>query len=118
MQRARCWVQIGASPIVYRYVDWSNTVPLQMVEFYLILFTCHLNIGLFVFGAFELHNWYVGLRLPGRSWDLKRLDWLSLSAYMAGFSSCLKYFLAKQAGLHRRADTIDSPCLRVLRQST
>jgi len=25
------------SPIVYRYVDWSLTVPLQMVEFYFIL---------------------------------------------------------------------------------
>merc|ERR1719359_2363390 len=31
------WVQIGKSPIVYRYIDWSITVPLQMVEFYLIL---------------------------------------------------------------------------------
>merc|ERR1719388_289816 len=31
------WVQIGSSPIVYRYIDWSITVPLQMVEFYLIL---------------------------------------------------------------------------------
>merc|ERR1719199_2040916 len=31
------WVKIGASPIVYRYIDWSLTVPLQMVEFYLIL---------------------------------------------------------------------------------
>jgi len=31
------WVQIGTSPIVYRYIDWSITVPLQMVEFYLIL---------------------------------------------------------------------------------
>jgi bacteriorhodopsin len=31
------WVQVGASPIVYRYVDWSITVPLQMIEFNLIL---------------------------------------------------------------------------------
>jgi bacteriorhodopsin len=31
------WVQIGTSPILYRYIDWSITVPLQMVEFYLIL---------------------------------------------------------------------------------
>ena len=27
------WVQIGTSPILYRYIDWSITVPLQMVEF-------------------------------------------------------------------------------------
>jgi len=31
------WVQVGKSPVVYRYVDWSITVPLQMIEFNLIL---------------------------------------------------------------------------------
>merc|ERR1712230_8638 len=31
------WVQIHSSPILYRYIDWSITVPLQMIEFYLIL---------------------------------------------------------------------------------
>merc|ERR1711884_467507 len=31
------WIQIGSSPIVYRYIDWTITVPLQMIEFYLIL---------------------------------------------------------------------------------
>merc|ERR1711912_113398 len=31
------WVQVHSSPIVYRYVDWSITVPLQMIEFNLIL---------------------------------------------------------------------------------
>merc|ERR1712183_793265 len=31
------WVQVKGSPIVYRYVDWSITVPLQMIEFNLIL---------------------------------------------------------------------------------
>ena len=31
------WVQTGDSPIVYRYIDWLITVPLQMIEFYLIL---------------------------------------------------------------------------------
>jgi len=31
------WVTIGTSPILYRYIDWSITVPLQMIEFYLIL---------------------------------------------------------------------------------
>ena len=32
------WVTTGESPTVYRYIDWLITVPLQMVEFYLILF--------------------------------------------------------------------------------
>ena len=31
------WVVMGESPVVYRYIDWVLTVPLQMVEFYLIL---------------------------------------------------------------------------------
>ena len=31
------WASTGASPTVYRYVDWLITVPLQMVEFYFIL---------------------------------------------------------------------------------
>jgi bacteriorhodopsin len=31
------WVQTGDSPTVYRYIDWLITVPLLMVEFYLIL---------------------------------------------------------------------------------
>ena len=31
------WVTFGESPIVYRYIDWVLTVPLQMVEFFLIL---------------------------------------------------------------------------------
>ena len=34
------WVATGASPTVFRYVDWIVTVPLQMVEFYLILAAC------------------------------------------------------------------------------
>ena len=31
------WVETGKSPLVYRYIDWLLTVPLQFVEFYLIL---------------------------------------------------------------------------------
>ena len=30
-------VGVGSSPTVYRYIDWLITVPLQIVEFYLIL---------------------------------------------------------------------------------
>ena len=31
------WISTGDSPTVFRYVDWLLTVPLQIVEFYLIL---------------------------------------------------------------------------------
>ena len=29
------WISTGESPIVFRYVDWLLTVPLQIIEFYL-----------------------------------------------------------------------------------
>ena len=31
------WVVNQTSPTIYRYIDWLLTVPLQMIEFYLIL---------------------------------------------------------------------------------
>merc|ERR1711957_432901 len=36
---------IHNSPILYRYIDWSITVPLQMIEFYLILLAVQPNLG-------------------------------------------------------------------------
>jgi len=39
------WVTIHMSPIVYRYIDWSLTVPLQMIEFYLILSAVKPDLG-------------------------------------------------------------------------
>merc|ERR1711972_933188 len=43
------WVQIGMSPILYRYIDWSITVPLQMIEFYLILSAVQKDISVAMF---------------------------------------------------------------------
>ena len=34
------WADTGTSPTVYRYIDWLITVPLQIIEFYLILKVC------------------------------------------------------------------------------
>jgi len=31
------WVSTGETPTVYRYIDWLLTVPLLIIEFYLIL---------------------------------------------------------------------------------
>merc|ERR1719517_249811 len=39
------WVQLHGSPILYRYIDWSITVPLQMIEFYLILAAVQPSLG-------------------------------------------------------------------------
>nr|WBQ85997.1 rhodopsin [Karlodinium veneficum] len=43
------WVQIHGSPILYRYIDWSITVPLQMIEFYLILSAVQRDISSMMF---------------------------------------------------------------------
>ena len=43
------WVNTGESPIVYRYIDWLLTVPLQMIEFYLILVAAGLAVSAGVF---------------------------------------------------------------------
>merc|ERR1711912_109208 len=39
------WVAVKASPIVYRYIDWAITVPLQMIEFNLIIKAAGGKIG-------------------------------------------------------------------------
>jgi len=43
------WVATGESPIVYRYIDWLLTVPLQMIEFYLILIAAGIIVSPLVF---------------------------------------------------------------------
>ena len=47
------WVSSGESPTVYRYIDWLLTVPLQMIEFYLILAA----VGAATAGIFEVIDW-------------------------------------------------------------
>jgi bacteriorhodopsin len=39
------WVILHTSPILYRYIDWSITVPLQMIEFNLILKAVKPDLG-------------------------------------------------------------------------
>jgi len=43
------WVTLHVSPILYRYIDWSITVPLQMIEFYLILSAVNPDLGVGMF---------------------------------------------------------------------
>ena len=50
------WVSTGESPTVYRYIDWLLTVPLQMIEFYLILAA----VGAATAGIFlEITDWNI-----------------------------------------------------------
>ena len=40
------WAELGESPTFFRYVDWTLTVPLMCVEFYLILKAAGAKTGL------------------------------------------------------------------------
>ena len=42
------WIQNGNNPIIYRYMDWFFTVPLLIIEFYLIL-SVEINIPVSIF---------------------------------------------------------------------
>ena len=37
MYMRNIWATTGDSPIIYRYIDWLITMPLLMIQFYLIL---------------------------------------------------------------------------------
>lgn len=39
------WVVNNSSPVVYRYIDWLITVPLLMIEFYIILKAVGASVG-------------------------------------------------------------------------
>ena len=43
------WVTLHGSPVLYRYIDWLITVPLQMIEFYLILSAVKPEMGYGIF---------------------------------------------------------------------
>jgi bacteriorhodopsin len=69
------WVATGSTPTVYRYIDWLITVPLLMIEFYLILAAIakvptgvfwRLMVGTLVMlvGGFLGEAGYIGL-IPG-----------------------------------------------------
>ena len=59
------WVQTGDTPTVYRYVDWLITIPLQMIEFYLILSAVRkVSSGIFwrllIGSLIMIIGWYLG----------------------------------------------------------
>merc|ERR1712182_105368 len=91
------WVQIHSSPIVYRYIDWTITVPLQMVEFYLILSAVKPEIGVGMFWRFcsaPLPCW------PSATWarlERSTLGQASPVAWLDGASSCSRSSWAKLA---------------------
>merc|ERR1712217_1022459 len=83
------WVTLGSSPILYRYIDWSITVPLQMVEFYFILTAVKSSIGSMMF--FRL--------FMGTVWRLASATplWRSSADLPVGSTFCTRSSQAKLA---------------------
>ena len=59
------WSDMGASPTVFRYIDWLITVPLQIIEFYLIVAAVTaVSAGIFwrllIASIVMLVGWYLG----------------------------------------------------------
>merc|ERR1712216_585629 len=91
------WVQLHKSPVVYRYIDWSITVPLQMIEFNLILKAAKAPISaggfwrLLLGTVLMLTFGYIGETSPGFGWPgfiLGLLGWFFiLYEVFAGESS-------------------------------
>merc|ERR1712027_255489 len=91
------WVQIGTSPIVYRYIDWTITVPLQMVEFYLILSAVQPNIGAGMFWRLLIGT--VAMLAFGYSGEAGFINaWAGFAAGMAGWGFILYEIFAGEAG--------------------
>merc|ERR1711879_89182 len=104
------WVQIGTSPIVYRYIDWSITVPLQMVEFYLILSAVQPNISGGMFWRLLLGT--VFMLLPATVVKLASLKHGQDSslAWPDGASSCSRSSRVKQDSWLPPAIALASMC--------
>merc|ERR1711988_1599259 len=91
------WVQIGSSPIVYRYIDWSITVPLQMVEFYLILSAVQPSIGVGMFWRLLLGT--VAMLAFGYVGESGMINaWVGFACGMAGWFFILFEIFMGEAG--------------------
>jgi len=91
------WVQIGSSPIVYRYIDWSITVPLQMVEFYLILSAVQPNLGVGMFWRLLIGT--VVMLAAGYCGEAGFVNaWAGFIVGMAGWGFILFEIFAGEAG--------------------
>merc|ERR1719389_340738 len=91
------WVQIHSSPILYRYIDWSITVPLQMIEFYLILSAVQPNIGKGMFLRLLLGT--VAMLAFGYAGEAKFMNpHIAFYLGMAGWAFILFEIFAGEAG--------------------
>jgi len=91
------WVQVHSSPIVYRYVDWSITVPLQMIEFNLILKAAGKDTSAAMFWKLLLGT--VTMLCFGYLGEIEVLNaWIGFIGGMLGWFFILAEIFAGEAG--------------------
>jgi len=91
------WVIIGTSPILYRYIDWSITVPLQMIEFYLILAAVNPSISGMMFWRLLIGT--VVMLAAGYSGEAQFVNpWIGFCVGMCGWFFILFEIFAGEAG--------------------
>jgi bacteriorhodopsin len=91
------WVQIGSSPTVYRYIDWSITVPLQMIEFYFILSAVQPNLGAGMFWRLLIGT--VIMLAFGYAGEASIINaWAGFAVGMAGWAFILFEIFMDEAG--------------------
>jgi len=91
------WVIIHSSPILYRYIDWSITVPLQMIEFYLILSAVQPTISGGMFWRLLLGT--VIMLAFGYAGESKMMNpWAGFGVGMAGWAFILYEVFLGEAG--------------------
>merc|ERR1712046_479006 len=91
------WIQIHSSPILYRYIDWSITVPLQMIEFNLILKAVEPSISSGMFWRLLLGT--VVMLAFGYAGETRFVDpWLGFVVGLAGWGFILFEIFAGEAG--------------------
>jgi len=94
------WIIMHTSPILYRYIDWSITVPLQMIEFNLILVAVKPKLGSGMFWRLLLGT--VAMLAFGYGGETHSLGpfgaWLGFVLGMSGWGYILYEIFLGQAG--------------------
>jgi bacteriorhodopsin len=101
------WVAVGKSPIVYRYIDWSITVPLQMIEFNLILKAAKAPIG--AAGFWRLLIGTVCMLAFGYAGETKTINpWMGFGLGLAGWAFILFEIFIGESATASGAENVSS----------
>jgi bacteriorhodopsin len=100
------WVSTGTSPTVFRYIDWLLTVPLLMIEFYLILRA----IGVATIGIFwRLLIGTLVMLIPGYLGEAGYINvWIGFAIGMLGWFYILYEIFMGEAAKAAEANASDA----------